>query len=636
MNRFLKMGRNFIIFGIVLPLMTLLSFFIYGEYVQTKESVFKIIQEHLINEKVSLLQNYSNNLTQKLGKNIQEILYTNPDLHRHYEEELSLLKGSEIKYLYLLYKDEENKFRYLLDTTKNIDDKAEFDQKFDPQTDIWDKSYSNKKFQIIKQLDLQTLWITVAYPIVIDGKVVAVLGADFTYDVYEQILNTLKPMEKVYMYVSVFMIIMLVLAYILIYLYYINRKKSFIDPLTKVYNRQYLNEFLKTSSLEHYQLMMIDLDHFKKVIDNYGHDIGDKVLISVVEQIKSSIRKEDILVRFGGEEFLVLIHKQTLETCLIIAERIRNAVMTHEIQTVNKHIVMTVSIGVNPFPFYAKNFDEAVKIADEQLYNAKISGRNCVKVSEEINKRQSQTSKRIGDVKTAIDENRIMCAYQPIVSTQTGKIQKYEMLLRLLDTQGAIISPLEFLPAIRQTNVYITVTKIVIDFAIKALKENSFEFSMNLDLQDILNDDIMNLIKDGFENEPELARRLTIEILEHEEITNFKVIKKHIDILKEIGFKIAIDDFGSGYANFQYLLHLDIDILKIDGSLIRDIDTNKNSYHIVQTIGDFAKKMNIKTIAEQIETVNELKTIKSLNIDYVQGYLLGKPSFEFEATPALQ
>jgi len=636
MNRFLKMGRNFIIFGIVLPLMTLLSFFIYGEYVQTKESVFKIIQEHLINEKVSLLQNYSNNLTQKLGKNIQEILYTNPDLHRHYEEELSLLKGSEIKYLYLLYKDEENKFRYLLDTTKNIDDKAEFDQKFDPQTDIWDKSYSNKKFQIIKQLDLQTLWITVAYPIVIDGKVVAVLGADFTYDVYEQILNTLKPMEKVYMYVSVFMIIMLVLAYILIYLYYINRKKSFIDPLTKVYNRQYLNEFLKTSSLEHYQLMMIDLDHFKKVNDNYGHDVGDKVLISVVEQIKSSIRKEDILVRFGGEEFLVLIHKQTLETCLIIAERIRNAVMTHEIQTVNKHIVMTVSIGVNPFPFYAKNFDEAVKIADEQLYNAKISGRNCVKVSEEINKRQSQTSKRIGDVKTAIDENRIMCAYQPIVSTQTGKIQKYEMLLRLLDTQGAIISPLEFLPAIRQTNVYITVTKIVIDFAIKALKENSFEFSMNLDLQDILNDDIMNLIKDGFENEPELACRLTIEILEHEEITNFKVIKKHIDILKEIGFKIAIDDFGSGYANFQYLLHLDIDILKIDGSLIRDIDTNKNSYHIVQTIGDFAKKMNIKTIAEQIETVNELKTIKSLNIDYVQGYLLGKPSFEFEATPALQ
>jgi len=635
MNRYFKMSRNFVIFVILLPLMTLLSIFIYSEYAKTKETVFSIIQEHMIHEKVSLLKNYSDNLTQKFGKNIQEILYSNPDLYKHYEEELSLLKGTEIKYLYLLYKDEENKFRYLLDTTKNIDDKAEFNQKFDPQTDIWDKSYSNKKFQITKQHELQTLWITIAYPMVIDGEVVAVLGADFTYNVYEQIVDTLKPMEKIYQYVAIFMIIMLILAYILIYLYYINRKRSFIDPLTKIYNRQYLHEFLNTSSLEHYQLMMIDLDHFKQVNDNYGHDVGDKVLINIVEQIKSSIRQEDILVRFGGEEFLVLIHKQSLDTCLIIAERIRNSVMTHEIQVVDKQILMTISIGINPFPSYAKNFDEAVKIADEQLYNAKISGRNCVKVSEEVNKTQSQTSKRIGDVKSAIDEERIICVYQPIVSTKNGKIQKYEMLLRLLDTQGTIIPPLEFLPAIRHTNVYINITKIVIDFAIKTLKEHSFELSMNLDLQDIVNDDIMNLIKDGFSQNPELAKRLTIEILEHEEITNFKIIKERINSLKNLGFTIAIDDFGSGYANFQYLLHLDIDILKIDGSLIRDIDTNKNSYHIVETIGDFAKKMNIKTIAEQVETVHELKTIKSLNIDYVQGYLLGKPSLEFDTIPQL-
>jgi len=629
MNRSFKMSRNFIIFVILLPLMTLLSIFIYSEYDKTKDTIFTIIQEHLINEKVSLLENYSNNLTQKFGKNIQKVLSDNPDLYRHYEEELSLLKGAEIKYLYLLYKDEEKKFRYLLDTTKNIDDKAEFNQKFDPQTDIWDKSYSNKKFQITKQLDLQTLWVTIAYPIVVDGEVVAVLGADFTYDVYEKIVNTLQPMEKIYMYVSIFMIMMLIVAYILIYLYYINRKKSFIDPLTKIYNRQYLNEYLKTSSLDHYQLMMIDLDHFKQINDNYGHDVGDKVLISIVEQIKNSIRVEDILVRFGGEEFLILIHKQTLETCLTIAERIRNAVMTHQIETVNKHIVMTISIGINPFPFYAKDFDEAVKIADEQLYKAKVSGRNCVKVAEEYNKRQSQTSKRIGDVKSAIDENRILCAYQPIVSLQAGMTLKYEMLLRLLDTQGSIVPPLEFLPAIRHTNVYINVTKIVIDFAIKNLKENSFELSMNLDLQDILNNDIMNLLKNGFADNPELAKRLTIEILEHEEITNFDVIKEHIDILKELGFKIAIDDFGSGYANFQYLLHLNIDILKIDGSLIRDINTNINSYHIVETISGFAKKMNIRTVAEQVETQEELQTLKELDIDCVQGYHLGKPSFEF-------
>ena len=636
MNRSVKMSKNFIIFTIILPLMTIISIFIYYEYTKTKENVFTIIQEHLLNEKSALLKNYSHFLIQKLGSNIQLGISKDEDLYHRYEEELSLLRGNEIKYLYLLYKDNDNKFRYLLDTTVDINDKAEFNQKFDPQTTIWEDAYNTKQQQVIRQHNLQTLWITIAYPLVIDEKVVAVLGADFTYDVYKQILNTLKPMEKIYFYVAIFMIIMLILAYVLIYLYYINRRRSFIDPLTKIYNRQYLNEYLKTSSLEHYQLMMIDLDHFKQVNDNYGHDIGDKVLISVVEQIKISVRKEDILIRFGGEEFLVLIHKQSLETCLTIAERIKNAVASHETLTANKHILMTVSIGINPFPFYAKNFDEAVKIADEQLYNAKVSGRNCVRVSKEINKHQSQTSKRISDVKLAIDDNRILCAYQPIVVLDGGETLKYEMLLRLLDTQGSIVSPLEFLPAIRHTNIYINVTKIVVDLAIKTLKENSFELSINLDLQDILNDDIMNLLRDGFSKRPELACRLTIEILEHEEITNFDVIKKHIDILKELGFKIAIDDFGSGYANFQYLLYLDIDILKIDGSLVRDIDTNKNSYYIVETIGDFARKMNIKTVAEQVETIEELKTLKELNIDCLQGYLLGKPSFDFETNSILK
>lgn len=203
------------------------------------------------------------------------------------------------------------------------------------------------------------------------------------------------------------------------------------------------------------------------------------------------------------------------------------------------------------------------------------------------------------------------------------------MLLRLLDTHGSIVPPLDFLPAIRHTNVYINTTKIVLDLAIKTLRANSFELTMNLDLQDILNSDIMNLLENGFKDQPELAKRLTIEILEHEEITNFQVIKEHIDILKELGFKIAIDDFGSGYANFQYLLHLNIDVLKLDGSLVRDVDTNTNSYHIIETIATFAKKMNIETVAEQVETEAELRTLKELDVDYLQGYYLGKPSFEF-------
>ena len=629
MRRSFNMGRSFMLFVIILPIMTILSILLYTEYVQTKDNVFNILQKHLLDEKSTLFKNYSNFLTQRLGANLASTIHKDKLAYRHYEQELYLLQGNDIKYLYLLYKDKSGKFRFLLDATKNAQEKASFKQKFDPQTDIWEKAYKSKKPQITKQDNLDTLWMTIAYPLIVDNKVVAVLGADFTYDVYDKIVNTLKPMEKIHYYVSVFMVIMLVVAYILIYLYYINRKKSFIDPLTQVYNRQYLYEFLKTSSLQHYQLMMIDLDHFKQINDTYGHDVGDMVLISVVKEIKANIRKNDLLIRFGGEEFLVLTYKQDLEGCVSVASRIKNAIMIHKMKFSQREILMTISIGINPFPFHSKNFDEAIKIADEQLYNAKISGRNCIKVSQKSTTEQTQSSKRIIDVNSAIEEDRIKCAYQPILCARTNKIVKYEMLLRLIDKNNSVTLPMDFLPSIRHTNIYVNITKIVLDNAMQTLRENNFELTINLDLQDIMNDDIVKLLSDKFKDHRKLAERLYIEILEHEEITNFRTITKHIAILKELGFKVALDDFGSGFANFKYLIHLDIDVLKIDGSLIRDVHTNKRTYHIIETISAFAKKMNIKTVAEQIETKNEFETLKALGIDYLQGYYIGKPYLKY-------
>ena len=630
MFKLLRMGKGLLALIIIIPLMTIVSFVIYMEYIETKEDVSKMLKEHLINEKLELFENYSRLMIQDFGANIQTTLATNQELCEPYEDKLRLIVGKEIKYLYLLHKDAKGNFRFLLDATVDINEKAEFNQRFQPQTDIWSKGYETGTVQIVHQKDLDQLWVSVAYPILLDDKVIAILGADFTYDVYTNILNTLNPVESLYKYVSIFMSIMLFLAYILVYLYYKTRKKGFIDPLTQVYNRQYLNEFLEVSSLKDYHIMMIDLDYFKQVNDTYGHDAGDDVLRIITQKIKNLIRKEDVLIRFGGEEFLLLVYKQEIVDSIEIANRIRKTIMNNTIHTNNNQISMTLSIGINPYPYRAKNIEEAIKISDEQLYIAKSSGRNRVEIFQDNELSYCPMSKRISDVQEAIDEERIKCAFQAIYSALTHEIQKYELLIRLIDKKGEVIGPNDFLPSIRNTQVYINLTRIVLDKAIEVLQENDFSLSINLDIQDILNEDLMGLLEEKMKNNFDIAKRLTIEILEHEEITNFKAIKKNLDLLKAMGLTLALDDFGSGYANFSYLTKLDIDILKIDGSLIHNIQKDTSAYYMLKAIVDFSQSMQMQTVVEQVETKEELEVVESLGVDYVQGYFLGRPEFLFD------
>lgn len=628
MSNRMRVSKSFVILAVVIPLVTVASMVIYFEFIGAKKRVFSVIKEHLINQKVDLFRKYVTTLEQNYDENLPELILNNKNLSKKLEEELSLLQGQDVKYLYMLYKDNKGKYRYLLDATEDENERAFANQKFDTESDIWDRAYASKTYQVTNQNSLETLWVTIAYPIVIKGKVVAVLGADFTYDVYSRIVKILNPVEKIFLYITIFMLFMLLLAYILVYLYYKTRKKAFIDPLTKIYNRQYLSEFLETTSLQNYYLMMIDLDNFKLINDNFGHDVGDDVLVSVVNEIKSNIRQEDILIRFGGEEFILLVDKKESKESIKVAERIRKAVMNSIIESHDNQINMTVSIGVNPFPYSAKNIEEALKIADEQLYIAKSSGRNRVEIFDEGKKYESEATNRISDIREAIDEGGIRCAFQPIYSAQSGEILKYEMLLRMMSKEGKIIPPNSFLPSIRHTQVYISLTSIVLQKAITMFEKNqTISLSINLDIQDLLNEDMMELLRVTFEGKKELAQRLTIEILEHEEIKNFELIQNSIRYLKDIGFSIALDDFGSGYANFRYMISLDIDILKIDGTIIKNIDKDKAAYNIVKAIVEFARNMNMKTVAEMIETKEEHDVVIELGVDCLQGYYLGRPEF---------
>jgi len=629
MTRTLFVKKKSILLFLFLPLMTVFLFTLYYKYSVTTQQVFEVIYKQAISEKEYLINNFINSIIVNEGDDFVQKLRASESLRRQYENEMALIRAKDLTYLYMLYLDDKGRYRYLLDTTKQSSEAAEFDQKFDPVTDAWSEAAITKKTQVRQQYDLQSLWISAVVPVIVNDQVAAYIGADFSYSEYIKIKEIVAPLKDIYFYASVFMVILLITAYIQFVFYLQSQKRSYIDPLTQIFNRQYLIEFFKTSDIKHYHLLLLDLDHFKKINDTYGHNVGDDVIIQVVNLIQKNIRTKDIFVRYGGEEFMLLLRRDSSLILKNTARRLKDVVNNADIVSYQHHISASVSIGINPYPELAKNIDEAIKIADEQLYIAKTSGRNCIRIHEEQDADQSNRSKRLSDVHSALEENRMKLAFQPIYSIVDEGVKKYEVLLRLIDEHDILIFPNEFLPAIAHTSVYNKLTHYLLNSVLSKLREQSeIELSVNIDLQDLFNDDIMEIITILLKSNPDLASRVTFEILEHEEITDFDQIQRRIHTLGSFGCQIALDDFGSGYANFKYLLHMDIDILKIDGSLIRDINQNENAQIIVKTIVNFSKEMGVLTVAEQVETKEEFDMVKLLGVQSIQGYYLGKPLFD--------
>jgi len=622
-------GRTFTILLFLFPVLGFSAYYLYLKYNDTKKDVFEIVQDNLLNDKHELLHLYVEYLTKEYGENFIKVLKKDEKKRLLAEKELLMLKTTDVKFLYLLYVDKHQKLRYLLDTTQDLNEKGEFQQRFFPQADIWTKALKNKKTEVTTQTEIDKLWISMAYPIVVQEKTTALLGIDFSHEEHLQINKTLVPLENIYLYSAIFVVVMLISAFFQLLIYYKHRKKSFIDPLTGMYNRQYLNELLKKYPVGHFQILIMDLDHFKQVNDIYGHDSGDIVLHTVSQRIRSVIRRKDILIRYGGEEFLLLISDKEKYISLTLAERIRQNVKAYPINLDDCQLNITISMGLNPNPSYSKTFEHAVKIADQGLYKAKHLGRDRIEIFDDKQPTGEESLQKLCDVKDALDLDRIYCIYQPMFDTQTQEVYKYELLIRMENKEGKLIVPDKFLSSIRYTQVYIEITRRVLQQAFNALREHDVKLSINLDLQDLFNDEILDLFVSTFEKNLSFAQRLSIEILEHEEILEFKVISERLSKLRKLGIKIAIDDFGSGFANYKYMLNMHIDILKIDGSLIANIDKNENAYKIVQSIQILATNLGIQTVAEQVETQGEFDCIKQLNIDFAQGYYLAKPSADF-------
>ncbi|WP_024955583.1 bifunctional diguanylate cyclase/phosphodiesterase [Sulfurospirillum arcachonense] len=236
-----------------------------------------------------------------------------------------------------------------------------------------------------------------------------------------------------------------------------------------------------------------------------------------------------------------------------------------------------------------------------------------------------QNIETLHTLKVALDDKKVISYFQPIINNKTKKVDKYESLVRLITHDGKVVSPDKFLEVAKKGRYYDQVTRIVLQNSFIRLKDTTKEISINISTLDIESKDMQIVIFKLLDEYKEDSERIVFELLESEDVRDFNIVKKFIKKVKEYGVKIAIDDFGTGYSNFERLLQYEPDLLKIDGSLIKNIKDNKLSKNIVETIVLFAQKQKIKTVAEFVETEEIYNIINEMGIDYSQGYAFGKP-----------
>jgi diguanylate cyclase (GGDEF)-like protein len=598
---------------------------------QTQKKLTHNIDTLFIAQAKELSQNIELKLHQEIDHDIYKQLEKHPQLRAKLENTISTMTTSFYKYIYVLYRDVHGDYRFLIDGSK--EDKGEFREKFNIAKDKWDIAYQNQEPKLLYQKHLHSLWVTYLDPVVFHGKTEAIIAMDFSTKLPKSIAIATKPFSTTLVYVFLAITLLLFILFYQTFLNFRVKKESITDTLTQIYNRTYLRELLEDFDSEHYQVIMFDIDYFKQVNDTYGHKMGDNILRDLALLIKKEIRENDIFIRFGGEEFLLFVYRKEHDKMFAynIAQRLRKKIEQTDFIYDEVSIHITVSMGVTCSPERFKMVSSAIKYADEMLYIAKKEGRNQVIHTPKLQKKHQVVEQylTINEIKDAIEDDRILCHFQAIFNAKTGEIVKYEALVRLRTREGEIVAPVAFLQNIRHTNLYNDMSKKIFDIVFDKIKTHQIAISINMTFSDILNNDIFMLILKEIKAHQACIPFLTIELLEYEALELNDTFVQHIQAIKSYGIHIAIDDFGIGFANYNILQTLPLDTIKIDGSLMKDIDTSSTSFHIVKSIILLADALHIETVAECVHSKDVYTIVNDLGVTYMQGYYLAKPQEYF-------
>ncbi len=394
----------------------------------------------------------------------------------------------------------------------------------------------------------------------------------------------------------------------------------FTDALTGLPNRYHLLRMIE----KHHKrgnLALVNIDNFKEINDFYGHNVGDRLLVEVADTLNDLCIHFAMIFKLPSDEFALFSDRSISSELFQMNVRTMLTKVSSKMFDAGEYAIY-ISFGCG----IASGYDELLIKADMALKSAKSEKKHLVVYDRDIDTsiEIARNLEGISILKKAIEKDKLVPLFQPIYNLKDERVDKYECLARIEDDYGYYLSPASFLEIAKRSKLYPHISRSMIAKSFAYFEDKNYEFAINLSIQDVFDSATVEFIKSKLESFKD-SHRVIFEITENEKIENYAAMKAFVTTVKSYGAKIAIDDFGSGYANFEHILELDADYIKIDASLVKKID-DEHSRILVQGIVDFCKRLNIKTIAEYVETAKSMETLREIGVDYVQGYLIGKPS----------
>ncbi|HWI53447.1 MAG TPA: EAL domain-containing protein [Symbiobacteriaceae bacterium] len=406
------------------------------------------------------------------------------------------------------------------------------------------------------------------------------------------------------------------------------------DMLTGLLNRRGFQEALGTHlNGDSGALLYLDLDAFKYVNDSLGHRAGDDMLHNLAVILREQVRPGDLLARLSGDEFVVMLPNTDRQTARSVAEGMLELLRRQPISLAEQQVSITASVGIAFYPDHGTTMEELLAHADQAMYQAKEKGRNILAVYAQDAEYENRVESRMTWdrlIRQALEHDGLVLFAQPILSLATDQISHYELLLRMTDEQGGLVPPAMFLDVAERFGLIHQIDRWVVRQAIALLVRHEAEgrdlfLEVNLSAKALTDPELLSLIRRNLAETGIAPHRLVFEITETTAIADFEMATEFINVLKDLGCRFALDDFGAGFSSFDRLKRLPVDYLKLDGSFIKNLPFDGEDRHLVKAMVEVARSLGKQTIAEFVENAETLAILRHSGVDFAQGYHVGRP-----------